>query len=235
MPDWSKEIRSHVAGLGLEPAREAEIVEELSQHLSDRFEELVAGGATEEAARASVLEELGEGGLAAALRPVAPPAPQAPALGAELRGSGGLVGGFMRDLRHGVRLLRLDPAFSIVAILSLALGIGANTAIFQLLDAVRLRTLPVPAADELVRVKIVKNTHGRTGGFTSPHPDITTAIWERVRDEQQGFSSFSAWSSGKVNLSPAGEARYARVLWVSGNFFETLRLTPRLGRLTAPA
>jgi len=82
MPDWRKEIERRVAGLGLEPAREAEIVEELSQHLSDRFEELVGRGATEEAARASVLEELGEGSLAAALRPVAPPVRPAPALGA---------------------------------------------------------------------------------------------------------------------------------------------------------
>ncbi|MDQ6894021.1 MAG: ABC transporter permease [Acidobacteriota bacterium] len=234
MPDWSMEIERHVAGLGLEPAREAEIVEELSQHLNDRFEELVGRGAGEDAARASVLEELGGGSLAAALRPVSPPAPPAMPLGAEGTGGGGLLRGFTRDLRHGARLLRLDPAFSIVAVLSLALGIGANTAIFQLLDAVRLRALPVPKASELVQVKIV-NSHGRTGGFTAAHPDITTAIWERVRDEQQAFSSFAAWSSHKLNLSPAGEARYARVLWVSGSFFETLRLRPGLGRLTTPA
>ena len=234
MPDWSREIESRIAGLRLDPAREAEIVEELSQHLNDRFEELVGRGAAPEAARDAALEELGGESLVAALSPVSAPARPAAVLGAESGGRGGLLRGIGRDLRHGARLLRLDPAFSVVAILSLALGIGANTAIFQLLDSVRLRSLPVPGAGELARVKIVTST-GRTGGFTAAHPDLTTAIWERVRDEQQAFSSFAAWSSQRLNLSPAGEARFARVLWVSGNFFDTLRLRPGLGRLTAPA
>src|SRR5204863_6658549 len=78
----------------------------------------------------------------------------------------GLLDSAWRDLRHGARLLRLNPAFAIIAVLSLALGIGANTAIFQLLDAVRLRTLPVEDPQQLVDIRIDTNKGGRTGRFT---------------------------------------------------------------------
>src|SRR6185295_16336236 len=75
----------------------------------------------------------------------------------------GVLDSAWRDVKYGARLLRLNPAFAIVAILSLSLGVGANTAIFQLLDAVRIRTLPVKSADELAEVRIGNATNGRTG------------------------------------------------------------------------
>jgi predicted permease len=233
MPEWKKEIEARLTPLRLEPAREAEIVEELSQHLNDRYDELVSRGASEEAARRELVGELGSG-LSAELARIVPPAREDLTPGAAGTG-GGFLHGAWRDLRHGARLLRLDPGFSAVAILSLALGIGANTAIFQLLDAVRLRNLPVTRAGELANVKIVNNPHGRTGDFTGAHPELTTALWERVRDEQQAFSSFAAWTSEKLNLSPSGEVRYARALWVSGTFFATLDVRPEMGRLIGPA
>src|SRR2546423_560978 len=77
-----------------------------------------------------------------------------------------LVDSAWRDVKYGARLLRLNPAFAIVAILSLALGIGANTAIFQLLDAVRIRTLPVKNPDELMEIRIAEPVGGRTGQFS---------------------------------------------------------------------
>lgn len=80
-----------------------------------------------------------------------------------------------RDLEHGARLLRRNPSFALVAILSLALGVGANTAIFQLLDAVRIPTLPVKNADELVDVRIADPAGGRTGQFTGRRPSLTNA------------------------------------------------------------
>src|SRR3954464_14002282 len=75
----------------------------------------------------------------------------------------GLLETLWQDLRYGVRLLRRNPTFAIVAILTLALGTGANTAIFQLVNAVRLRTLPVERPEELVDIRIMKTPHGRTG------------------------------------------------------------------------
>jgi putative ABC transport system permease protein len=140
---------------------------------------------------------------------------------------------FWSDLRFGARLLRFNKVFAGAAILSLALGIGANTAIFQLLDAVRLRTLPVKKPQELARVSIDQR-NGASGSFNSRYSDLTNAMWEQIRTQQQGFSSIFAWSSTNFNLSPAGEVHNVQGLWVSGEFFETLGAEPALGRLLAP-
>src|SRR5260370_11265650 len=99
----------------------------------------------------------------------------------------GFAGTIWQDLRYGGRLLRLNPVFTLVATLSLALGIGANTAIFQLLDAVRLRTLPVKSPQELAEVKIADFNWG-SGNFSSRHPEITNPMWELIRKQQQAFS-----------------------------------------------
>src|SRR5215211_8885210 len=82
-----------------------------------------------------------------------------------------------QDLRYGLRILRRNPTFAVVAILTLALGTGANTAIFQLVDAVRLRTLPVEHPEELVEVRIVKSAHGRTGQFMGSRPSLSNPLW----------------------------------------------------------
>jgi len=138
-----------------------------------------------------------------------------------------------RDLRYGARLLRLNPGFAFVAILSLALGVGANTAIFQLLDAVRLRTLPVQEPAELVDVRIAQ-TSVRTGQFSGRRPNLTNPLWERIRDRQQAFSNAFVWSATNFNLTSGGEARYALGVWVSGEFFATLGVPPALGRVLTP-
>ena len=139
-----------------------------------------------------------------------------------------------RDLKYGARLLRLSPGFATVAILSLALGVGANTAIFQLLDAVRLRTLPVKDPQQLVEVRIADTPNGRTGAFMGRRPMMTNPLWEQLRDRQQAFSGVFAWGVNAFNLTTGGEARYAQGLWVSGDFFSTLGVTPLLGRTLTP-
>src|SRR5437870_10055110 len=116
-----------------------------------------------------------------------------------------LVETLWQDLEFGLRLLRFNPAFAAAAILSLALGIGANTAIFQLLDAVRLRTLPVKNPEELVEVRIAETPNGRTGDFMSRNPRLTNPLWERIRDRQQAFSSAFAWSDTRFNLTSGGD------------------------------
>lgn len=138
-----------------------------------------------------------------------------------------------QDLHFGVRMLLKNKGFTAVATLSLALGIGANTAIFQLIDAVRLRTLPVRAPNELVQVRPVE-MKGARGGFARSFPTVTNPLWEQIRDRQQSFSGIFAWGADTANLAPGGEERPARMLYVSGDFFSTLGVQAALGRtLTA--
>lgn len=134
------------------------------------------------------------------------------------------------DVRFGFRLLRSNPLFAMTAILSLALGIGANTAIFQLIDAVRLRTLPVHNPQEIARVAI-DGRHGASGSFTSRYPDLTDALWEQIRNRQEGFSGMFAWAPAQFNISPGGEVHNVQGLWASGELFSTLGVEPVLGRL----
>src|ERR1700686_3691958 len=139
MPDWKAEIRGLLAGLSLDGAQESEIVEEVSQHLNDRYEDLLSSGISPEEAHRSLMVELLNGKLAMHLRPVLRPSRSSEVPPPEHHGS--VFGDLIRDLQYTARLLRLNHGFAIVATFSLALGIGANTTIFQLLDAVRLRTL----------------------------------------------------------------------------------------------
>ncbi|HEV3058412.1 MAG TPA: ABC transporter permease [Vicinamibacterales bacterium] len=143
----------------------------------------------------------------------------------------GWIDSTWRDVKFGARLLGLQRGFAVVAVLSLALGIGANTAIFQLLDAVRLRTLPVRDPQELVDIKIVKARDGQTGDFSSRYSNLTNALWEGVRDRQQAFSTVFAWGTAEFELASGGESQPAAGLWVSGNFFTGLGVAPLIGRV----
>jgi putative ABC transport system permease protein len=135
-----------------------------------------------------------------------------------------------QDLRYGARMLRQSPGFTVVAVLSLALGIGANTAIFQLLDAVRLKSLPISAPQQLVEVRLVDMTAAR-GNFSSTYFSVTNPIWEELRDQQQVFTGVSAWGASAFNLALGGEVRPARGLYVSGDFFNVLGVTAVMGRV----
>src|SRR5215475_13574737 len=105
-----------------------------------------------------------------------------------------------RDLRYGFRLLRLSPGFTIVAVLTLALGIGANTAIFQLIDAIRLRTIPVKDAANIGTVRIADRSWG-SGQFSSKYSQLSFAMWEEIRKRQEGFSEMAVWSNQLFNLA----------------------------------
>ena len=135
----------------------------------------------------------------------------------------------IKDLRFGVRQLRLNPMFTAVAVLSLALGIGANTAIFQLIDAIRLRALPVANPQELAYIDFGKDSK-RSGWWSTRSANFTSAQWDSIRAHQQAFSGMMAWSAKDFNLVKEGKGRYAEGLFVNGEFFNVLRVPAVIGR-----
>src|ERR1019366_8620898 len=123
-----------------------------------------------------------------------------------------------QDTRYALRTLRANPGFAATAVLSLALGIGANAAIFSILNAVMLRSLPVEDPQRLVQVD---SSQGR---FTNP-------IWEQVRDHQQAFSGTLAFGGDRFDLAAGGESHFAEGLWASGDFFRVLGVPAIRGRV----
>src|SRR5215831_3544003 len=140
----------------------------------------------------------------------------------------------LQNLRYSVRMLAKAPGFVLVAVLALALGIGANAAIFQLIDAVRLRTLPVKDPNTLAIVHVNKNDWGQ-GNFSGPYSEFTFPLWQQIRQGQEAFSSTAVWGSQSLNLATGGEVNYAKAIWVSGDFFRVLGVQPFLGRLLSDA
>jgi predicted permease len=144
-----------------------------------------------------------------------------------------IVDHLIRDTRYGLRLLRRAPVFTTVAILTLALGIGANAAIFQLIDTVRWQTLPVANPQELVEVRAEGvQGFGISEGFNA---QVTSPLWEQIRAHQTAFAAMFAWGNTTFVVGRGAEARRARGLWVSGGFFTVLGITPERGRLLTPA
>ena len=125
----------------------------------------------------------------------------------------------MHDIRDAFRSVVATPVVSAVAILSLALGIGANTAIFSILDSLILRTLPVEEPQRLVLLD--------RGSWTNP-------IWEAIRERQQAFNGAMAWSTTRFNLAQGGQTEMVDGIWASGAFFDVLGVPAILGRTFAP-
>jgi predicted permease len=140
-----------------------------------------------------------------------------------------MIRNLWQDLRYGARQLRQNPGFAAVAVLSLALGIGANTAIFQLVNAVRLSALPVQKPEQLGYIDFAKGSK-RMGWFSTRSARFTYGQWEQIRERQQAFSGVMAWSATRFNLATGGEARYAEGMYVSGDFFRVLGVQPLVGR-----
>jgi putative ABC transport system permease protein len=136
-----------------------------------------------------------------------------------------------QDVRFGARLLLKNRTFAVVAILTLALGTGANAAIFQLVNSLRLRALPVAHPQEIVTVGIETNGNGRTGRFMSRRPFFSEPLWQALRKEQKAFTHLFAWGISTWNVATDGEYRPVQGLFVSGNYFTALGINPHVGRL----
>lgn len=184
-----------------------DIEREMAFHLAERADDLVAAGMTPEAARFEARRRFGNMGLQRERT--------------RERDLFAWLDTLIADLRYAARALLAAPGFALVAIFSLALGIGANTAIFSILDAVMLKSLPVEHPEELVA--LTRGGGGGGGVFTNP-------LWEAVRDRQDVFSGLFAFGDESFNLTAGGEARRVAGGLVSGDFFSTLGVRTTLGR-----
>ena len=229
MSEWKAQIIKRLAGLRLAPAREAEIVEELVQHLDDRYQELVAGGTSEVEAVRKAFEELsGNEVLLRELRRTEETMAQEPlVLGTTERKN--VIADLWLDLRYGARMLAKNPSFTAVAVLALALGVGANTAMFSVVDAVMLRPLPYTGSDQLVRVASTWERGEITTPFSSSPPDFFD--W---RDQNRSFSSMFAYYGNEYALTGGTEAKRVRAVLATSGIFSTLQVHPLFGRKFLP-
>ena len=224
MPDWTEHVRTRLAPLRLDAAREGEIVEELSQHLDQRYEELRAAGTSAPEAHRLAIEELLEPGALAdymrSLRQANHPAPVAP--GAPRRS---LLGDLAQDLGFAARTLRRQPAFAAAAVLTLALGIGVNGAIFALVDATLLRPVPLPHPERLVMAWERSDTSQRDQ--VSP---LNLRDWTERNRTFDLLAGFMPNVGGMVLAGRDGTAETVPRQWVTAGFFDVLGTRPIVGR-----
>jgi len=229
MPDFKTEIRRSIAELNLPPEDEAEIVEELSQHLEERFEKALSEGASEEEAKQLVLQELDESdSLGAQLRRVKMPLRQEPlTIGVEKMGP--RFAGFWDDIRFGVRMLRKQPGFAVVAIVTLAIGIGASAAMLSVVQDVLLRPLPYAHSDRLYAIWASSESMGQTRVAASG-PDF-----EDYLEQNRSFAHIAEYIPlFTFTWTGDGEPKLVNCTSVSEQFFPMLGIRPYLGRLYEP-
>jgi putative ABC transport system permease protein len=227
MPDWTQHVRPRLSTLRLSPAREAEIVEELSQHLEDRYRELIAGGMPPDEAARVALADFRDGNLLAEylapLRQAHPPSAITP--GAP---GGQLLSDLWQDLRYAARTLWKRPGFTVAAVLTLAIGIGSNAAIFSVINAVLLRPLPFPQSEQLVSL------HTRylpATGFNYQYFSLSGPEFADLRGRIKAFAGVAAYQFSSRNLTRGnGEAERILTMGVTSGFFDVLGVRPVRGR-----
>jgi len=225
MPDWKPEIRRRLVKPRLEPTREAAIVEELAQHLDDSYAELLAGGAIQAEAYRQTLSELhGSELLVRELRHVERQVtPEPIVLGTNRRKN--MIADLWQDLRFGARMLMKEPGFTLIAVITLALGIGVNTAIFSVVNSVLLRPLPFDEAERLVRVYVTVPARGiRTNPASWPN----FADW---RAQNSVFDAMAAYSGANATFTGGEAPEQIEGVAASGDLFAVLNAQPMAGRV----
>jgi putative ABC transport system permease protein len=198
-----------LGGLFAGPRHDRELADELASHLQLHIDDNVRAGMTPDAARRDALIALG--GVEATKE--------------RYRDRRGLpmLDTLLQDLSYAVRVLRRNPGFTCTAVLTLALGVGANTAIFSVVNAVLLRRLPFPAADRLVMI-FATNTRAGDATDVASHPDYLD--WSTARS----FERMGAFAGGSVTVTGTSDAEFVPGLRVSPTLFDTLGVSPALGR-----
>ena len=228
-PNWKQIAREHLAVLRLPPEREIEIVDELTLHLEGVYEDALAEGLSEAEAEARIVKtydwRLLECELSRAEQPLATRALR-PSIELIERKGGVRMESFVQDVRFGARMLTKNPGFTLIAVLTLALGIGANTAIFSVVNTVLLRSLPYKDAAQLVAVWEVPANMKQS--MFSP------AEFLDYQAQNQSFSEMAATRFMSVTLTGEGEPAQLDGMIVSANYFSLLGVQPERGRIFQP-
>jgi len=236
-PNWKRTVRENLAVLRLPPEREIEIVEELALHFEAAYEEALADGLSAAEAEARAVQSYDWRLLECELIRDERPLPVSINRRGRIR-----MQSTIQDIRYGIRTLSKNPGFTLIAVLTLALGIGANTAIFSLVDAILLRSLPVSDPGSLVQFKWASGDS--FGGFSSdgisnreelPGLRVATyfapATYELLRTQNHTLTDVFAYAPiDQLNVNIGGQSEIASGLAVTGNYHQTLGVSPVLGR-----
>jgi putative ABC transport system permease protein len=223
MPDWHDHVRRALDGVVADPVNAEEIVAELVQHLEDRYRQSLADGASEDEARARALDELADPhALVEELSSGVDRAPGTRLI--EQKQGGHVMRGLWQDWRYACRMLVRDKWFTALVVITLALGIGANGAIFSVVHAVLLRELPYAEPDKLVMVWESRPREGVYDNTVSPADFLD---WRR---RQQVFDGIAAQWTARMTMTDTGEPQRIGAGAVSASFFRVLGIAPALGR-----
>ena len=221
MPDWKKELRQRLAGLKLAPARESEIVEELAQHLDDRYQELLADGESDTGAEQLTLAELSENELFSELQRVERKTPSEPIVTGTNRRIN-MVADIWNDLRFGIRMLLKRPGFTAIAVITLALGIGASTAIFSAVNPILFESLPYPDASQIVTIS-------DDFGTTDSSVGMAFGTYRELVQRSRSFSAIAVVRPWQPAMTGSGEPERLEGQRVSASYFQVLGVSPALG------
>ena len=227
MSDWRHPIERRLDGLRLSATREAELVEELSQHLDDRYRELRASGASDAHARREALAELDDADLVRELTDIETPALDAVPLGS--RASGGWLSGAWQDLRFGMRLLVKDRGTSFVVVLTLSLAIAANAMMFGIADLLLLRPLPLGNESRLVTI------FGADPKVSRDRQRVSAIDYAEIKAQSATFEDAVAVRRGQqLSMTGVGEPRAVSAAGATTNLFRVWNVAAVAGRFFRP-
>ncbi len=226
MPDWKQIVRVRLANIKLDPASEADIVAELAQHLEERYQSLRSEGADEAEAYSVAVDELSESELLLdELRQMKVKPQPLPASNGTARRD--WFADLRQDVRYGFRSLRGQPVFTVVSILTLALGIGANTAMFSVVNGVLLRPLAFPEPEPLVMIW-TDNPAYQLGFHEFPAANSDLPEW---RANATSFAEIAGYqSTTSADLSADGDPERIGAVEMTANLLPTLNIQPLIGR-----
>src|SRR3989442_944149 len=224
MSDWRDAIARRLAGLRLPPAREAEVVEELSQHLDDRYRELRSGGASESTARREALSELDDADLVRELTGVEARALEPLPLGSST--ASGLLSGLWHDVRFGARLLVKERGASFVIVTTLALAIAANAIVFGIADLLLFRPLPLGNEKRMITI------YGADPQVSHDRQRVSVVDYLEIKTQSTTFEDVVAMRRDQqLSLAGVGEPRAVSAAFATANTFDVWNVKPVVGRL----